>query len=457
MRGGRRCEERAYKEISAMDLCIASDGGTTLKIPYETTDDRDEFLELKVGSKNLVQSFIPREQPPLVELMSDVVKAVENPIGGKKLSELLAGARKVAIITENQYRGAPVTEIVPWLLAQIRKAGASPVILIGCGKMAVLAPDAIEQKLGPEVVASDVEIYCNNVKQRENYAYKGTTSFGVAVWVHRKVAEADVIITISTTQATLWGYGGSGMILPAVAGNETIEYNHVMSLAPDCVPGNNDCRMQQDKYEAARIGGISMGIHMLVNNASQPTYVNAGDFVLAHQEAVWNYDRVYRFEAAEFKDRKADIVIAGCSATTGDLFTHTCWAVVNCLPIVKKGGTIIFATPCPGYRNLSGFALMEFMKPFLPASPENQERALKSFYDQSNGLWTGCVWYKLYEAMLHADVRIVTLPKNHEFARDIGFDVYESVQKAYQDALDRHGADARVAFVPYGRYTVLDA
>src|SRR5664280_3023646 len=101
-------------EVSAMDLCIASDGETTLKIPYETTDDRGTFLELKVGSKNLVQSFIPAEQPPLVDLMDDVAKAVENPIGGKKLSELLTGARKVAIITENQYRGAPVTEIVPW-------------------------------------------------------------------------------------------------------------------------------------------------------------------------------------------------------------------------------------------------------------------------------------------------------------------------------------------------------
>ena len=200
-----------------------------------------------------------------------------------------------------------------------------------------------------------------------------------------------------------------------------------------------------------------MGIHMLVNNAGQPTYVNAGDFVLAHQEAVRNYDRVYRFEAAEFKHRRADIVIAGCSAPTGDLFTHTCWAVVNCLPIVKKGGTIIFATPCRGYRTWPGFALMDFMKPFLPASPENQERALKSFYDQSNGLWTGCVWYKLYEAMLHADVRVVTLPQNHELARDIGFNVYDGVQQAYQDALGRHGADARVAFVPYGRYTVLDA
>ncbi len=442
---------------SATDLCVAGDAGATLKIPYETTDDLGCFLELKIASRNLAGSFIPVEQPPLMDLMGDVARAVENPVGGWKLSELLAGARKVAIITENQFRAAPTTQIVPWLLGQIKKAGATPVIVIGCGKMAVLAPDAIERKFGREVVASGVEIYCNDVKQRENYVYKGTTSFGVAVWVHRKVAEADVIISISTTQATLWGYGGSGMIIPAVAGNDTIEYNHVMSLAPDCVPGNNNCRMQQDKYEAARIAGVSMGIHMLVNNALQPTFVNAGDFVLAHQEAVRIYDSVYRFDAAEFKNRKADVVIAGCSAPTGDLFTHTCWAVVNCLPIVKRGGTIIFATPCRGYRTWPGFALMDFMKPFLPASRGNQELALKSFYDQSNGLWTGCVWYKLYEAMLHADVRIVTLPANHELARDIGFNVYEGVREAYQDALGRHGADARVAFVPYGRYTVLDA
>ena len=440
-----------------MNLCTVNDGKTTLKIPYETTDDTGRFLELTLDSKNLAGSFVPQEQPPLADLMGRVVKAVENPIGGKKLSELLTGVRKVAIITENQFRGAPVTEIVPWLVSEIRKAGAEPVILIGCGKMAVPALDAIERKLGADAVRSGAAIYCNDVKQRENYVYKGTTSFGVAVWVHREVADADVVISISTTQATLWGYGGSGMILPAVSGNETIEYNHVLSLAPDCVPGNNNCRMQQDKYEAARIGGISLGIHMLVNNASQPTYVNAGDFVQAHHEAICNYDRVYRFDAAAFKERKADVVIAGCSSPTGDLFTHTCWAVVNCVPLVKKGGTIVFATPSPGYRTWPGFALMEFMKPFLPASPENQERALRSFYDQSNGLWTGCVWYKLYEAMLHADVRIVTLPKNHDLARDIGFTVTDSVQQAYDDALARHGPDARVAFVPYARYTLLNA
>ena len=49
-----------------------------------------------------------------------------------------------------------------------------------------------------------------------------------------------------------------GMIIPAVSSNATIETNHVMSLAPDCVPGNNACRMQLDKYEALKIAGVDM-------------------------------------------------------------------------------------------------------------------------------------------------------------------------------------------------------
>ena len=212
--------------------------------------------------------------------------AVENPIGSKKLSELLAEAKKVTIITENQFRQTPVREIIPVLIEKARKVGAAVSIVVGCGKVPALSPQELEEKLGKDVVQSGAEIYCNDVSQADNYVFKGITSAGTPLWIHRKVAEADVILTIGTTQATLWGYGGSGMIIPAVSGNETIEINHVMSLAPDCVPGNNDCRMQIDKYEAARMAGVAMGINAIVNNSLEFTYINAGDFVAAHKEAI---------------------------------------------------------------------------------------------------------------------------------------------------------------------------
>lgn len=427
-----------------------------LKIPYETAEDRGKFLELTVDDRNLAGAFVPSEQPALTDIVGALAAAVEKPVGGKNLSALLKSAKKVAIVTENQFRQAPASAVVRWLLAETAKAGASASIVIGCGKVPPLSAEEIAEKLGAEVVAGGVPIYCNDVSKPENYVYMGTTRAGVAVSVHRAVAEADTVIAVSTTQATLWGYGGSGMIIPAVAGNDTIEYNHVMALAPDCVPGNNDCLMQLDKYEAARIAGISMGINMIVNNRFETTYLNAGDFVEAHKEAIKVYDSVYRFAAPQFKEKKADIVIAGSSAPTDHLFFHTGWAIVNCLPLVKEGGTIIFTSPCPGYHGWPGFALWDLLKPFMPATPANHQLALKSFYDKKSELWAGCIWYKVYEAMLHADVRIVTLPENHEFARDIGFNVYGGVDEAYRDALAKHGASARVAFVPYGRYSILD-
>jgi len=427
-----------------------------IRVPYESAEERGVFLDLEVDERNLVYSFVPQEPSAIPDLIEALAKAVENPIGGRKLSELLKGAKKVTIITENQFRQAPVKEVLPWLLSEIGNAGADPTIVIGCGKVPPLSPSEIEEKLGHDVVKSGVEIYCNDVTKPENYVFIGITSAGTPLWIHRKVKEADVIITISTTQATLWGYGGSGMIIPAVSGNETIEINHIMSLAPDCLPGNNSCKMQQDKYEAARIAGVSMGINMIVSNRCDVIYINAGDFVEAHKEAVSFYDSVYRFKTDALKRKKADIAIVGSSAPTDHLFFHTGWAVVNALPVVKEGGTIIFTTPCPGYGSWPGFALMDLMLDFLPPTPENHERVLRAFYDKTRELWAGCIWYKIYTAMLYADIYLVTKAENFEMARKLGFKVFGSLNDAYNAALDKHGRDAKVAFIPYGRYTVID-
>jgi nickel-dependent lactate racemase len=435
---------------------MASGAAVTLKVPYEVAEQPGGSLNLAVDPRNLVASFCPHEQQAIPDLLGRVADAVENPIGGKKLSEILAGARKVTIITENQYRQAPAHKIVPWLLERIRQAGAKATIVIGTARQAPLTAEQIREKLGDAVVNSGVEIHCNELNKPENYEYKGTTSFGIPLWIHRQVAEADAIITLATTQATLWGYGGSGMIIPAVAGRDTIEYDHFMSLAPDCMPGNNECKMQFDKYEAARMAGVSMGINTIVNNQSETTYVNAGDFVEAHKESVKVYDHVYRFDASALREQKADIVITGSTAATDHLFYHTCWAILNCLPIVKKGGTILFAAPCPGFHGLPGFAFFERLIPHMPATEENLHKAIPAFYEQSSKLRAAGIRFKIYNALINQDLRIVTLPQNHEFAHEIGFNVYDDIRSAYRDALALHGSDARVAFVPYGRYSVLD-
>ncbi|MEJ2352497.1 MAG: lactate racemase domain-containing protein [Anaerolineales bacterium] len=427
-----------------------------IQVPFETAEETGIYLELEVPDQNLVGSFIPEEPGALPDVTAATAYAVEHPLGSRPLSKLVRQGDKVVIITENQFRAAPAHQILPPILDTIRSAGGEVSIAIGNGKVPPLSPEEIEHKLGKDVVASGIPIVCNDVSKPDNYVYVGTTTRGIPLFVLKPVAEADVKIAISTTQATLWGYGGSGMIIPAVSGNETIEMNHIFSLPSDCRPGNNDCHMQEDKYEAARIVGIDMGVHVIVNNQFEVTYIGAGDFVEAHKTAVKAYDKIYRFNAAGFGGAPADIVITGSSAPTDHLFFHTGWAVVNCDPVCKDGGTIIQATPCPGYGDWPGFALMDLMQEYTPPSPENRAKALRAFYAKDRELWAGCIWWKIYEVMTRKHVSLVTNKENLEMSRGAGLPATESLQEAFEAALKRHGTNARVAFVPYGRYTVLD-
>jgi len=427
-----------------------------IQVPFETAEEIGVLLDLEIPEQNLVESFVPEEPFALADVSSATAYAIEHPLGSKPLSRLIRKGDRVAIITENQFRAAPADRMLPPILETVRKAGGTPTIAIGCGKVPPLTPEEIEHKLGKGILNSGIPVVCNDVSKPENYTYLGITSRGVPLFVLSAVAEADVRISISTTQATLWGYGGSGMVIPAVSGNETIEMNHMFSLPDDCCPGNNECHMQEDKYEAASMLGIDMGVFAIVDNRFEVTYIGAGDFIDAHLASIRAYEQVYRFDASLFAGAPADIVITGSSAPTNHLFFHTGWAVVNCDPICKDGGTIIQTTPCPGYGGWPGFALMDLMQAYMPPSADNKVKALKAFYAKDRELWAGCIWWKIYDVMTRKNVAIVTNKENLEMCRSVGLNATDSLREAFDEALKRHGASARVAFVPYGRYTVLD-
>ncbi len=423
------------------------------KIPFETAEETGVNLEIDIPEKNLLKAFIPKEPGPLANLDEEVQKAVSSPVNGKPFTELIGRDKKVVFVTENQFRAAPAAEILLPLVKKAVEAGSRVSIVIACGKVSALGPEEIRERVGSEVVDMGIPVCCNDVGKPENYSYLGTTSAGTPLFVLKEVTEADSVITISTTQATLWGYGGSGMVIPGVSGNETIETNHVMALTPDCKPGNNNCRMQQDKYEALKMAGIDMGINVVVSNKWDVVFINAGDPVDSHKEAVKFYESIYVFDINGLD--KADIVITGSTAPTNHLFFHTNWAIVNCEPVTKEGATIIMASPCPGYHSWPGFALMDLMTEFMPANGDNNQKALKAFFKRDRELWAGCIWYPLYRTMITRHVKVVTLEQNLSDAKAVGLDVASSLLEAVNEAFAKHGPDARIAIVPYGRYTVL--
>jgi nickel-dependent lactate racemase len=99
---------------------------------------------------------------------------------------------------------------------------------------------------------------------------------------------------------------------------------------------------------------------------------------------------------------------------------------------------------------------MDLMKEYMPPSAANSAKALRAFYAKDRELWAGCIWWKIYEVMTRKNVVIVTNKENLEMCRSVGLNATDSLRQAYDEAVRQQGADSKIAFVPYGRYTVLD-
>ena len=91
----------------------------------------------------------------------------------------------------------------------------------------------------------------------------------------------------------------------------------------------------------------------------------------------------------------------------------------------------------------------------MPPSKKNQVRAIIDFYKQTITGKRSFAWYKIYEVMTRKDVWIVTEPENLAVCEKIGLTAFESIETAFTKAIKKCGENAKVAFIPYGRYSVL--
>jgi hypothetical protein len=124
--------------------------------------------------------------------------------------------------------------------------------------------------------------------------------------------------------------------------------------------------------------------------------------------------------------------------------------------VLRDGGTIIYCSPSPGVStaigDFPGLALMDLMKPYMPATPQNYQRVLKDIHARAIQMWAGCIWVPIYEVMTRKHLKLVTLAENLELAAEIGMDATTSLDEAFAEALERHGPEAKVLVLPYARY-----
>jgi nickel-dependent lactate racemase len=442
-----------------------------LTIPYESLDPLTigsagdeskvsrETLELEVPDENLLAAVYPDEPEPVADATDAARAALEAPVAGPRFSELIASATRVCVIVDNQFRPTPQSRLLPPVLDAIEAAGTEAVVVCANGKVFPMSESDIEQKLGVDNLARmerlGIEFHQNEPRDAERYEYVGVSSRGTPVWLHREVARCDLKISIGQAQANHWGAGGGGkLILPGVVSDETIESNHCAFVpSPQTHYGAYAGPMRSDIDEVATMCGLQCTLNVVLDTHGRVIDCVFGSHPEAHRVAIERFNGIYAYE---HPGDRADIAVCGVFAPTDHLFFHTGWGCMSADFVLEDGGTIIYCSPSPGVStalgDFPGLALMDLMKPYMPATPENYQRVLKDIHARAIQMWAGCIWVPIYEVMTRKRLKLVTLEENLAMAADIGLDATTSLDEAFSEAMDRHGAGAKVIVLPFARY-----
>jgi len=418
-----------------------------LKIPYGVKG----ALEFEIDEKNLALDTDVVFPGEMDGLDSAVLKTLDNPVAGDPFSLRLEKANKVLILTDNFARLTPAHKILPPILKAIKEAGKEVEILVSSGLLREMNETELKRKFGKEILNSGIPIYQSKARETWDYEFVGVTSYGTPISLHKRLLHADLSLSITMTQASLWGYGGGGsMVLPGVASFESIEWNHRLMTCPNCAVGYEPPlnRMREDIEEACVMSGLDMSLLAIFNPKMELIHLTAGETNAAHKASVKKYDSHFAFDLEKIPGGKLDVAISG--SFPGDrLFAHACWSIANLDHFVRDEGTIILCTPVPG-----GLAHYSYAKDYTPPTPEAIRKLYEDVFYGKQALWHACLWMPIIEVMARKEVIVVTEPERLPDFEIMKVKAVTSIEDAFEMAREKHGSDMRVGNFPYGKWVL---
>ena len=396
--------------------------GSTVEVPaWEWYGWGKEELRFPEGWNVHVQRMRGHGAKPLSQ--EEISERLARPKGSPQLRDLASGAKRCAIIIDDMTRPTKTYQILPSVLDELHGGGLeddqiSFVMASGAHSGRTLID--FRKKLGDEV-PSRFMVYNHN--PYENLVDLGETSRGTPVRVNREVAECDLKVSVGAILPHFgYGFGGGAkMLLPGVAGMESIWANH--AIREGTGPGKIDENVRRhDSEEAARIAGLDFSVNALLNEDSDVADLICGDVVEAHREAV----KLARTHYATPTVRDVDISIGNGYPMANEGYKAYHIAVES----VREGGDLVFLIYTP-------------------------EGCRVHYYNGRFGLgyggrgWRPDVYVKRPWKMGRVMVVSPHLMKADEWYYGKGSVWVRSWEEAVRELSETHGREAEVAVYPY--------
>jgi len=384
----------------------------------------------------------PRDRPGVEDEISEIRKAMMNPIASRRLVEIAKPDSTVVIVVDDHTRPITARKIVPVLLEELGNANVRDrdiTIVVGSGTHRPCTPEELRLILG-EDIRGRIDVGNHDAKDGDNLVFIGMTSGGYAVWINRIVAKADIKILTGHIGTIGHGFtGGRKSVLPAVAGEETIYYNHrhewLVQSRFGQLSGNP---MHQDSMEAAYLANIDFIINLVLNIQQRVVKAVAGDMTLAWLEGVEIAKEMYTIEIP----CPADIIISSAGGLPKDatLFQSIKAAQVS-YPLLNKGGVLILVAGCD--EGIGDEGLHNWLK-MGPKEVLKRAQRGERVHFMADILSSACE---------RAGTVFLKSELPDETVREIGLQPVDSVEEALEKAFDTAGENAKVLCMPHGPET----
>jgi len=402
---------------------------------------------VRVPARNLLGTIEPKEQPGAPDATAEVERALQNPIGSKRLSEIAKPENKVAIVVDDATRHAPSNVMILPVLAELNAAGVKDenvTVIFGCGTHRAVKAEEAERLLGAEVLKR-VKTVSHDCKAQDLVQVGTTKTHGTRVLLNRIFAEADVKVLLGDVGFHYYaGYGGGRKsVMPAISCEETIKHNHAMLLHANArtgvLAGNP---VHEDMTEGARLAKVGFILNVVANSKGEIVKAFAGDLEQAFLEATKLVDAMYRITV----DRRADIIVVSPGGYPADMNLFQAYkALDNALEAVKRGGVIILVAECPeGHGNQ---VFYDWMMRF--GDLKTVEREIKR-----NFVLGGHKAYYLLKALQNHQIILVSSLPDYYAANIFRVKTARAVNEALNEAFKIAGSQARVWAMPWGNYTL---
>lgn len=290
-----------------------------------------------------------KSMPILNDPAEAVAKAFSQPCGCEKLSVLANRKQSACILICDITRPVPNGLILPVLIKQLMNAGLERDqirILVATGLHRPNKDKELREIVGDDWVANNINIKNHYARNDVDHITIENTKSRTPVKLDRRFVEADLRIAIGLVEPHFMaGYsGGRKIITPGVAHKDTITFLHSATFmehprATNCVLDGNP--LHQEQLEIVEMIGGALAVNVIIDENRQLSYVNFGDIVESHREAV-NFLRPY--SEVYVPHRYKTVVTSSAGYPLDKTYYQTVKGMVGAKEILSPGGDLFIAS-----------------------------------------------------------------------------------------------------------------